>query len=43
MSDVIVSAEAVEEVRSAELQADIMDEQWIGSWSTRPARAGCGP
>ncbi|MFE9834207.1 hypothetical protein ACFYP4_03500 [Streptomyces sp. NPDC005551] len=38
MSDVTVSAEAVEEVRPAELPADLLDEQLIGQL-VDPARA----
>ncbi|MEU6415730.1 transposase, partial [Microbispora sp. NPDC046933] len=39
MSDVIVSAEAVEEVRPVELAPDVLDEQLIGQLVDR-ARAG---
>ncbi|MEU6603374.1 hypothetical protein ABZ944_41145, partial [Streptomyces flaveolus] len=33
MSDVAVSAEAVEEVQPTELPADLLDDQLIGQWS----------
>jgi len=39
MSDVTVSAEAVEEVRAAELSGDLLDDQLIGQLVDR-ARAG---
>jgi hypothetical protein len=42
MSDVTVSVETVEEVRSTELSADVLDAQLIGSWSTGPMRAASG-
>ncbi|MFE3653209.1 hypothetical protein [Streptomyces sp. NPDC059122] len=48
MSDVIVSAEAVEEVQPVEQKLDALDDQLIGQmvdWaragSLQPARAGC--
>lgn len=39
MSDVAVSAEAVEEVRPAGLPADVLDEQLIGQLVDRAERA----
>lgn len=40
MSDVTVSAEAVEEVRPAELSADVLDEQLIGQSVDRARASG---
>ena len=40
MSDVTASAEAVEEVRPAELPADVLDEQLIGQLVDRARASG---
>ncbi len=40
MSDVIVSAEATEDVRPVELSADVLDEQLIGQLVDRARASG---